>query len=212
MQRIEVESTRERRMASNLTRRRAMVALLAAAGGALAMHRAHAHVDVGSKHLQVQRAKVEQLPAIMLTDMDGSHRPLARALANQDPLVLSFVFTSCSSSCSVLTAVLAQVQRAMAERGRPVQLASITIDPDNDTPQQLREYAHRFGTSAGWRFYTGRFDDLVTVQEHFDVYRGSKVSHPPVLLLRRRVGAPWVRVEGFPSPADVEALIDSLPA
>ena len=50
------------------------------------------------------------------------------------------------------------------------------------------------------------------MQKHFDVYRGSKASHPPVLLMRRSARAPWLRVEGFPDAAELVALIESLPA
>ena len=108
--------------------------------------------------------------------------------------------------------MLAQLQRDWLARGRRLQLASITIDPDNDTPEQLRRFAAGFRTGPGWQFYTGRFDDLLRVQKHFDVYRGSKASHPPVLLLRRDARAPWMRVEGFPQAVEIAALVEALPA
>ena len=85
------------------------------------------------------------MPAIKLTTMQGAARTLDRELANTNPLVLNFVFTTCSTSCSLITAVLAQVQQALTAKGRKLQLASITIDPANDTPEQLRGYARKFG-------------------------------------------------------------------
>lgn len=171
-----------------------------------------ARASPATEQLQVLRPKLAPLPAVAITTMQGQARSLETELANVVPLVLNFVFTTCSSSCSVQTAVLAQVQRTLAARGRKLQLASITIDPDNDTPEQLRRFARQFNVADGWQFYTGRFDDLLRVQKHFDVYRGSKASHPPVLLLRRDARAPWLRVEGFPEPAELVALIDALPA
>jgi len=164
------------------------------------------------EHLQVLRPKLAPLPAVALTTMQGQSRSLASELAAEVPLVLNFIFTTCSSTCSVQTALLAQVQRDVISRGHKLQLASITIDPDNDTPEQLRRFANNFSIAAGWQFYTGRFDDLLQVQKHFDVYRGSKASHPPVLLMRRHARAPWLRVEGFPQASEVVALIESLPA
>lgn len=171
-----------------------------------------ARAGTANDQVQVLRPKVAPLPAIAITTMLGQPRSLETELANVVPLVLNFVFTTCSSSCSVQTAVLAQVQRALTARGRKLQLASITIDPDNDTPEQLRRFARQFSVAEGWQFYTGRFDNLLRVQKHFDVYRGSKASHPPVLLLRRDARAPWVRVEGFPEPGELVALIETLPA
>ena len=165
----------------------------------------------GTVGTQVLRPAVAALPAVALTTMNGETRRLDHELATDVPLVLNFVFTTCSTSCSLQTAVLAQLQRDCAARGRALRLASITIDPDNDTPEQLRRFAASFRTGPGWQFYTGRFEDLLRVQRHFDVYRGSKAAHPPVLLLRRQAGAPWVRVEGFPPAAEIAALIESLP-
>lgn len=191
-------------------RRRNLVLLLGAALGAMAPWPAHA--TAADTRTQVLRPRVAPLPAVALTTMRGEPRMLDSELANEVPLVLNFVFTTCSTSCSLQTAVLAQVQREWTGRGRKLQLASITIDPDNDTPEQLRKFAGSFHTGPDWQFYTGRFDDLLRVQKHFDVYRGSKASHPPVLLLRRHTRAPWVRVEGFPGAAELVALLESLPA
>lgn len=162
--------------------------------------------------LQVLRPAVAPLPAVVLQTMAGESRTLDRELAAEVPLVLNFVFTTCSTTCSLQTAVLAQLQRDWQRQGRALRLASITIDPDNDTPEQLRRFAAGFRTGPGWQFYTGRFDDLLRVQRHFDVYRGSKASHPPVILLRRDARAPWVRVEGFPQAAELAALIETLPS
>ena len=179
-----------------------------AALGALAGPSAWA---VAAEAIKVLRPALKTLPPIALLSMNGQTGKLDAELASDVPLLLNFVFTTCSSSCSVQTAMLVQVQRALASKGRPLQLASITIDPDNDTAPQLRKFAGHFGITAGWQFYTGRFDDLLQVQRHFDVYRGSKSAHPPVLFMRKSARAPWLRVEGFPAAAEVLALIETLP-
>lgn len=181
--------------------------LLALIGG----HAPRAQATAGMDKPQVLRPTVGPLPHVPLVTMNGQPRWLDIELALDAPLVLNFIFTTCSSSCSVQTAVLAQVQQAWAARKRPLRLASITIDPDNDTPEQLRRFAKSFAVADGWEFYTGRFDDLLRVQRHFDVYRGSKASHPPVLMLRRNPRSPWLRVEGFPSAAQIVTLLDALP-
>jgi protein SCO1 len=190
-------------------RRRGLVLLLGALAVAVLPRHAAA---AAAAQTRLSRPQLAPLPAVALTTMAGQARTLDRELANEVPLVLNFVFTTCSTTCSLQTAVLAQLQRDWLARGRALQLASITIDPDNDTPEQLRRFAGGFRTAPGWQFYTGRFDDLLRVQKHFDVYRGSKASHPPVLLMRRHARAPWLRVEGFPSADEVAALLEALPA
>lgn len=192
-------------------RRRLLQALMAGGLYAAGTRPAPAHGTTQASAVQVWRPKLAALPSITLTTMQGRQGSLDSELANAVPLVLNFVFTTCSSSCSVQTAVLAEVQRQQRARGRKLQLASITIDPDNDTPDQLRRFARKFDVGEGWQFYTGRFDDLLRVQRHFDVYRGSKASHPPVLLMRRDAPSPWVRVEGFPGAGEILRLLESLP-
>jgi protein SCO1/2 len=201
-----------------LPRRQALQRLLGAGLGAvpaawLAGGAAQAHEGTHlASGLRVRQQAPGALPAVNLVSMQGDSIALERALAAPVPLVLNFIFTTCSSSCSMQTAQLVQVRRQWLAQGQGLQLVSITIDPDNDTPQQLQRFAGGFGIREGWAFYTGRFDDLLAVQRHFDVYRGSKAAHPPVLLMRRSAAAPWLRLEGFADNASVIAQLRELPA
>lgn len=151
-------------------------------------------------------------PALPVRSMSGRVSSIERELDGGGPLILNFVFTTCSSTCSLQTAMLAELQRHVRAKGGALRLVSVTIDPDNDTPEQLRRFAGTFGVGEGWNFFTGRFDDLLRLQRHFDVYRGSKVAHPPVVLMRGDSRSPWLRVEGFPTAKELLALLDVLPA
>ena len=73
-------------------------------------------------------------------------------------LALTFIFTTCTQSCPVLTAKMADIQRRLgADFGSHVGFVSITVDPLNDTPARLRDYAAaQSATSAGWHFQIGR--------------------------------------------------------
>jgi protein SCO1/2 len=193
-------------------------ALLAAAAGTAGTRSAVAETAllrtaaVAQPQFTIQPAGSPVAPDVALTSMGGSHTRLPRALDVDAPLVLNFVFTTCSATCPVQTATLAEAQRRLAANGAAVRFVSITIDPDNDTPEQLARYARTFQSGPGWDFYTGGFDDLLRVQQAFGVYRGAKMSHPPVLLMRRSRTAPWQRIEGFPTAADVVRQVAHLPA
>ena len=41
------------------------------------------------------------------------------------------------------------------------------------------------------------------MQRAFDVYRGDKMSHTAVTLMRAAPGKPWLRIEGFVTPDDL---------
>jgi len=69
--------------------------------------------------------------------------------------VANFFYTSCPDTCPLQSATLARLQRDFAD-DREVRLASISVDPEHDTPTVLRDYAQRFGADpARWLFLTG---------------------------------------------------------
>jgi protein SCO1/2 len=151
------------------------------------------------------------VPAVPVVDTRGRTVPLARALQADAPQVVNFIYTTCSTICSTQTATLAELQRKLEGRGRRARFVSFTIDPDNDTPQRLAAFARQFSIARDWDFYSGEYDHLLRVQQAFDVYRGAKAAHPPVVLMRRSPGAPWLRVEGYPTASELLALFERLP-
>jgi protein SCO1 len=172
---------------------------------------AHAPPAAAAQFTVQTRAGV-QPPDIALTSMTRRPSSLRKELDSAEPVVVNFVFTTCSTICSTQTATLAALQRQLRANGKAARFLTFTIDPDNDTPEQLAKFARQFEIAAGWDFFTGKFDDLVRQQQAFDVYRGAKASHPPVVLMRRARASPWVRVEGHPSPNDLRAVFEQLPA
>jgi protein SCO1/2 len=159
-------------------------------------HRHHASATAAAYTRSVQSYAV---PELSLVGADG--QPVAlRALFDTDkPVLVNFVFTSCNAICPVMTATFAQLQERLGERRGQVRLVSVSIDPEQDTPARLREYAGRFHAGADWHFLTGGRDDIIRVQTAFDAFRGNKTNHTPLTFLRTGARAPWVRFEGFAS-------------
>ena len=50
----------------------------------------------------------------------------------------------------------------------------------------------------------------VEAQRAFNVYRGDKMSHTPVTLLRAAPGQSWVRLDGFATAEDLYAELQKL--
>jgi len=143
------------------------------------------------------------MPQLTLVDMDNNKVSLNEVLATDEPVMLNFIFTTCTTICPVLSATFTQVQRELGDEAKQVKMISITIDPEYDTPQRLRDYAKRFNAGPQWEFYTGSNADIIAVQRAFDAYRGSKTNHEPLTFLRTAEDPEWVRVNGLASAADV---------
>jgi protein SCO1/2 len=145
------------------------------------------------------------VPNVTLIDLNGAKVPIAAVLGSETTLFLNFIFTSCSSICPVMSAVFAEVQRQLAHERARVHMLSISIDPLNDDPEALRAYARKHGAGPNWRFLTGDVSSIDAVQKAFEAYRGNKMSHAPLTLLRASPRRPWVRIEGLVSAADLIA-------
>lgn len=193
-----------------ISRRRCLGLAASAAASAWlpARAQAHQHHDVAPG---LRRSTADYpLPEAMLVRDDGKHVPLAGELNDGRLVMLNFVFTTCTAICPVTSQVFAETQSRLRGQLERVHMVSISIDPENDTPAQLREYAKRFGAGPQWQHYTGSSAASVAVQKAFATYRGDKMNHQPVTLLRRTAGQPWVRLEGFVSPSELAGEVKAL--
>jgi protein SCO1/2 len=151
----------------------------------------------------VMSTQTIEIPDVVMVRSDGQQISLRHELDDGRPVVLNFVFTSCPGICPVMSQVFSQLQRALgAERGH-VHLVSISIDPEQDTPARLREYAGKFGAGSQWQHYTGTVEASQSVQRAFGVYNGDKMSHSPVTFMRGAPGQHWQRIDGLASGADL---------
>jgi protein SCO1/2 len=188
----------------------ALVAGVAAADGA------STHAGGGSAQMEspaktrgnsdAPRSLAEYLiPDVTMVREDGKSVNLAAELNDGRPVVLNFIYTSCTTICPMSSQVLEQFQDDLGGAREAVHLMSISIDPEQDTPARLREYAGRFHALKGWDHYSGTLAASLAVQKAFNAYRGDKMSHIPLTLVRAAPGKPWVRFDGFARAQDLLA-------
>ena len=106
--------------------------------------------------LPVSKAKLstgDMLGDFSLSDQNG--RTVHTADLRGQVVAIDFIYTRCPlpDVCPRLSANFAVLDRRFAGRG--LVLLSVTVDPDYDTPQVLREYARRWSADAAWHFLTG---------------------------------------------------------
>lgn len=173
------------------------------------------HMEDHSSHMQAIKTMKSQkykrsldnytLPSLELVDMHGNQVNLSKILDTDQPVMVNFIYTSCTTICPLLSATFSQAQQQMGESAQPVKWVSFSIDPEYDTPARLREYASRFQADSNWHFITGNVENIVTVQKAFNTYFGSKANHKPVTFMRAGRNQPWVRLEGLTSGAELVA-------
>ncbi len=70
------------------------------------------------------------------------------------PYVVSFFYSTCPSICVQQNQMVQELQKEFQSDG--VRFVSISVDPETDTPEAMREYAARFGADPEkWLFMTG---------------------------------------------------------
>ena len=143
------------------------------------------------------------IPDVVLMDADARPVRLRELLATSDPVMLNFIFTTCNTACPIMVRVFADLPDRLGAAAKNLRLVSISIDPDNDTPAQLKSYAKNFGAGVRWQFLTGRSQDVKAVQRAFDSYRGDKMNHEPLTLMRQAQARTWIRIDGFASPDEL---------
>jgi protein SCO1/2 len=169
----------------------------------------HAHHRHHAAPEAARTSAAYSVPDVELVRDDGKTVRLGQELDDGRPVVLSFIFTSCTTVCPMVSATLAQLQRKLGPARDQVHLVSISIDPEFDTPERLHEYAHRFGAGPEWQHYGGTLAASLAAQRAFGVYRGDKMNHAPATLVRTAPGAQWVRFDGF---ATADQLLAELPS
>ena len=98
------------------------------------------------------------VPEFSLTNLDG------KTIGSKDLAgniyVVDLIFTQCAGTCPILTAQLASLQHSLIKTTN-VKLVSISVDPNNDTPEVLAAYAKHYNADTkSWYFLTG---DIPTI-------------------------------------------------
>ena len=144
-------------------------------------------------------------PAVTLIDQNGDRIDFRALTLSDKPVFVDFIFATCTTICPVLSAGYTSIQRKLGDKLDSVSLLSITIDPENDGPEELTAYLNKYRAKPGWEFLTGTRADIDKVMQSFDAYIPDKMSHKPLLFIRTPSDGSWVRLYGFAGSADLMA-------
>jgi len=167
-------------------------------------HAGHSGAKVRAQQTQVAFADVA------LVDQHGQALRLADTVGGHI-VVMGFIYTSCTTVCPVISAIMQKVQAQLGERvGDEVLLLSVTVDPVRDTPSRLLEYSRAYQAGPGWRWVTGEPKAVNDTLKGLGVWSADYTSHPPTLLVGDGRSGEWTRYYGFTAPALLVERVDQL--
>jgi len=113
-------------------------------------------------------------------------------------VAIDLIYTTCKYNCPLETARLVQLQKLLGNRmGKDVFFYSITIEPEHDTPQVLKEYAEKYHVGPGWLFLTGKEADIKLLSHKLGLDtlpNGNDLDgHTPSLLIGNEATGLWMR-------------------
>lgn len=110
-------------------------------------------------------------PQFPLTDQHGASIEFHRDVVANRAVVISFFYTQCKGSCPVTMERMLNLHTYLTRRGSPVRFISITLEPDQDTPAALSDYAaNMLPEGSDWHLLTGSLATLTALRRHLGFY------------------------------------------
>ncbi|MBI5848235.1 MAG: SCO family protein [Nitrospirae bacterium] len=142
------------------------------------------------------------VPDVTLINQDGNKVRFKNFLSEDKPVVVDFIFGTCTTICPVLSAGYASLQQKLGGGSEKVHLVSISIDPENDKPAVLKDYLKRYRSKPGWDFLTGSRKDIERVMKAFNANIPDKMSHYALTFIRMPKEESWIRINGMMSTSE----------
>jgi cytochrome oxidase Cu insertion factor (SCO1/SenC/PrrC family)/mono/diheme cytochrome c family protein len=154
---------------------------------------------------QGNRWGADYFPNLPVVTQDGKTLHFYDDVIKGKIVVISFIYTSCPDICPLTTARLSQVEDKFKDvMGRDLFFVSITVDPENDTPEKLKEFSSAFGTGPGWLFLTGKPADIREINFKLGDKSRSLSDHRNEIAIGNDATGEWTRNTVF---GDIDRLV-----
>jgi len=149
---------------------------------------------------------------VVVTTQDSRQVRFYRDLVKGKTVVISIMYSSCSTVCPIQAARLASLQKLLGDGlWKEFALISITLDPVADSPERLKAWAKRFGAKPGWTMVTGTEDDILKiVGQLLGLTNLIKDQHTPQFLVGDDVHDSWEQIDGVVEPAELFAAMQKM--
>lgn len=151
-------------------------------------------------------------PDVTLVNQDGRKLHFYRDMVENKVVMINFMFATCEDACPLETAKLRQVQEHLGDLvGREVFMYSISITPDRDTPEVLKEYMKKYKVGPGWEFLTGNEADITAIRRKLGLMEeGEKPSeHTMSMIIGNDRSGVWIHRSSFDKPKQLALVVMS---
>lgn len=122
----------------------------------------------GSTRLDV----IARAPEFSLTNIDTGKQVTLASMDNKIKVV-AFIYTNCPDACPLTMSSMMQMQNELKKKGsfgKEIDLITITMDPENDTPERLKSYEKMFHVdNTGWMTLRGNVTDTNALMTAFQI-------------------------------------------
>ena len=134
------------------------------------------------------------VPNLPVVTQDGKVFQFYEDLIKDKIFVISFFYASCTQICPLATARLSELQDVLGDSvGREIFFYTISVDPENDTPERLKNYAEAMRAGPGWLFLTGLPEDIKIIRDRLGDRSSVLNEHRNEVLLGNGVTGEWQR-------------------
>ena len=166
------------------------------------------------KSMTADGPSAARFPDVVLTTHEGRDVRFYQDLVKGKVVLINFMYATCTNSCPTFTANLVRVQRLFGDRvGRDVFMYSISLDPEHDSPQVLRDYAKNYSVQPGWTFLTGSLANITTLRRRLGlrdldpVVDADKSQHIGVVLYGNERFDRWAACPAQSEPREIVKYI-----
>lgn len=151
-----------------------------------------------------------RIPDVPVIDTAYHTEGFVSRFIDTDTVVISLTYTGCETLCPITNAILQQLDRTLQGNNlSSIQIVTLSIDPENDTPDAMRASADLLESSERWTWLTATPQHGRMLLNSFDVDVTAVEEHDPMFLVGNIATGRFIRVIGIPDPEQLIAISES---
>jgi protein SCO1/2 len=163
-----------------------------------------------------ERARAIEAAQRYFTDVElvnqyGEPMRLYSDLLRDKVVIINTIFTTCTGICPVMSKAFETIQERVGDRlGEDVHLISISVDPENDTPEKMQVWGEAFHARRGWYLVTGDPENVAFALQKLGQYVEDPESHQAIMLMGNDRTGLWKKAFGLAGAEKLLEVFDSV--